>query len=87
MTIETDSISEGGENRFKHLLPEGNLLQRSRVEAGPRDLFESNRLVPANIETLEIQPVDINVSLLNEAARTGDDMAGETRLAEKMVRR
>ena len=66
VTIETDSISEGGENRFKHLLPKGTSYSDLVLKRG---LVSSSKVIDwcrQNIETLEIQPVDINVSLLNE---------------------
>lgn len=64
-SIETETIAEGGENRFKHLIP---------VKASYGDLTLKRGLVTSSalidwcrrtIETLEIEPLDLNVSLLD----------------------
>jgi phage tail-like protein len=65
-SIETDSVLEGGENRFKHLLPKGAAYSDLVLKRG---LVGSSKIIDwcrRAIETLEIQPVDINVSLLNQ---------------------
>lgn len=65
-TIETDSVTEGGENRFKHQLPKGTTFSDLVLKRGA---VKSSKVIDwcrRTIETLEIKPVDINVSLLNE---------------------
>jgi phage tail-like protein len=67
VSIETDSIIEGGENRFKHLLPKGTTYTDLVLKRG---LVSSSNVVDwcrRTTETLQIEPIDINVSLLNEA--------------------
>ena len=65
-SIETESIAEGGENRFKHLIPTkasyGDLTLK-------RGLVTSSALVDwcrRSVESLEIEPSDLNISLLDE---------------------
>jgi phage tail-like protein len=64
-SIETDSIAEGGENRFKHLLPKGASYSDLVLKRGMTGTSKVIDWCRQAIETLEIQPVDINVSLLN----------------------
>jgi phage tail-like protein len=67
VSIETDSIVEGGENRFKHLLPKGTTYTDLVLKRG---LVSSSKVIEwcrRTTETLQIEPIDINVSLLNEA--------------------
>jgi len=67
VSIETDSIVEGGENRFKHLLPKGTTYTDLVLKRG---LVNSSKVIDwcrRTTETLQIEPININVSLLNEA--------------------
>ncbi|MBD5780639.1 phage tail protein [Pelagicoccus sp. NFK12] len=65
-SIETDSLREGGENRFEHALPSRTsysdlVLKRGFVTSSALlDWFSSA------MQTLEIYPKDLNVVLLNE---------------------
>ena len=64
--IEADSLSEGGENRFQHQLPTrttfGDLVLK-RGLTNDSDLFN---WFASSAETLEIHPLDVNITLLNE---------------------
>lgn len=65
-SIETDSVVEGGENRFKHQVPKGATYTDLVLKRG---LVRSSEVIDwcrRAIETLEILPLDLNVSLLNE---------------------
>ena len=64
-SVETETVSEGGENRFKHLIPTKSTYGDITLKRG---LVTSSSLVDwcrRTIETLEIEPLDLNVSLLN----------------------
>jgi len=65
-TIETDAVTEGGENRFKHQLPKGTTYSDLVLKRGAVTSSKVIDWCRNTIETLEIRPVDINVSLLNE---------------------
>jgi phage tail-like protein len=67
VSIETDSIVEGGESRFKHLLPKGTTYTDLVLKRG---FVSSSKVIDwcrRTTETLRIEPININVSLLNEA--------------------
>src|SRR5262245_49777911 len=67
VSIETDSIVEGGETRFKHLLPKGTTYSDLVLKRG---FVSSSKVIDwcrQATQTLKIEPIDINVSLLNEA--------------------
>jgi len=65
-TIETDAIAEGGENRFKHQVPKGATYSDLVLKRGMVTSSTVIEWVRRTIDTLEIQPTDINVSLLND---------------------
>jgi phage tail-like protein len=67
MELETESIKEGGENRYEHVLPVRSkfpvlVLKRGLV----RDSELLTRWCNNAFQLLEIQPVDLIISLLNE---------------------
>ena len=65
-SIETDSVAEGGENRFKHQLPKGTSYPDLVLKRG---LLTSSGLLTwcrDTLATLQIEPLDVNVSLLDE---------------------
>ncbi|MEX2382290.1 MAG: phage tail protein [Opitutales bacterium] len=64
-SIETDALAEGGENRFKHLLPTGSSYSDLVLKRGMPGASMIIDWCRRAIETLEIHPVDINISLLD----------------------
>lgn len=67
MELETESVKEGGENRYEHVLPVRSkfpvlVLKRGLV----RDSELLTRWCNNAFQLLEIQPVDLIISLLNE---------------------
>lgn len=64
--IETESVREGGENRFTHILPKhatyGDLVLKRGLakDSGLIHWFEET------FETMSVKPVTVNISLLNE---------------------
>lgn len=64
--IETESIKEGGENRFEHVLP---LRAKYTSLTLKRGIFKDSKLIEWSFNSfnnLEYQPVDLLVTLLNE---------------------
>ncbi len=64
--LDTEEISEGGENRFKHTLPVRTKYPNLVLKRG---LLTNSSLVKwcrDAIEDFNITPTDINISLLNE---------------------
>lgn len=67
MELETESLKEGGENRYEHVLP-----KRARYPALvlKRGLVKDSKLLTQwcndAFQSLIIKPVDITISLLNE---------------------
>ncbi|MBN1340825.1 MAG: phage tail protein [Bacteroidales bacterium] len=65
--LETESIKEGGENRYEHVLP---VRSKYPVLVLKRGLVKDSELLTKWCNNafmlLEIQPVDLIVSLLNE---------------------
>ena len=64
--LQTESLTEGGENRFEHMLP-------TRAKYMPlvlkRGLVQDSKMVKwclDAIENMDIRPMDLLVSLLNE---------------------
>jgi|SRR5690606_1030552 len=67
VNVETDSVREGGENRFEHVLPNRTAYSDLVLKRG---LVTSSEVISWCLDTfssLEIHPVDVNVSLLNDA--------------------
>lgn len=64
--LETEQVTEGGENRFKHVLPVRSKYPNLVLKRG---LFTDSDLIKWCREALEdmvIEPTDITISLLNE---------------------
>jgi len=64
--FETESIKEGGENRFVHLLPVRAKYSNLVLKRG---MFTNSEIISWCLnafENLEIVPADLQVSLLNE---------------------
>ncbi|MCF6331935.1 MAG: phage tail protein [Draconibacterium sp.] len=64
--IETEEISEGGENRFKHILPVKTKYPKLVLKRG---LLVDSALIKwcrEAVEDFNITPTDITISLLNE---------------------
>jgi phage tail-like protein len=64
--LETEQISEGGENRFKHKLPVSTIFPNLVLKRGV--LVDSSliRWCRKAVEDFDITPTDITISLLNE---------------------
>ncbi|TVR38450.1 MAG: phage tail protein [Bacteroidia bacterium] len=67
MELETESVKEGGENRYEHVLP---VRSKFPVLILKRGLVSNSDLLKKwcndAFQSLTIKPVDITVSLLNE---------------------
>jgi len=64
--LETETVKEGGENRFVHSLPVRTKYPNLVLKRG---MLTDSKLINWCIDSfisLEISPVDLNVSLLNE---------------------
>ncbi|MFB6317224.1 phage tail protein [Saccharicrinis sp. FJH54] len=64
--LETEQVAEGGENRFKHVLPVRSKYPHLVLKRG---LITNSDLIKWCREALEdmvIEPTDITISLLNE---------------------
>ncbi len=67
MELETESVKEGGENRYEHVLPVRSkfpLLVLKRGLVSNSDLLK--KWCNDAFQSLIIKPVDLTVSLLNE---------------------
>ncbi len=66
-TVEADSVAEGGENRFKHQLPTRTTYSDIVLKRGLASLKSPLAdWCRRTFETMEIRPVDLNISLLND---------------------
>lgn len=67
MELETESVKEGGENRYEHVLP---VRSKYPLLVLKRGLVKNSALLTQwcndAFQSLIIKPVDISVSLLNE---------------------
>lgn len=67
MEMETETVTEGGENRYQHVLP---LRLQSPTLVLKRGLVKDSKLLKEWCKdaflSLNIKPVDMTVSLLNE---------------------
>ena len=66
VTVNTEDIDEGGENRFIHKLPKGTSYDNLVLKRG---IIKNSKLVAwckKAIEELEFEPKNLLVSLLNE---------------------
>lgn len=66
VTIEADSLGEGGENRFQHKLPTRTTYGDLSLKRGLSKNSELFKWFADAAETLEIYPLDIVITLLNE---------------------
>ncbi|MBE0662685.1 MAG: phage tail protein [Bacteroidales bacterium] len=68
MELETESVKEGGENRYEHVLP---VRAKFPLLVLKRGLVKNSALLTQwcndAFQSLIINPVDISISLLNEA--------------------
>lgn len=68
MELETESVKEGGENRYEHVLP---VRSKFPLLVLKRGLVKKSALLTQwcndAFQSLIIKPVDISISLLNEA--------------------
>jgi phage tail-like protein len=64
--IETDSLSEGGENRFQHQLPTRTSYGDLTLKRGLTDSSDLFNWFAKAAETLEIHPLNVNITLLND---------------------
>lgn len=65
-TIETETIAEGGENRFKHQLPTGVTFQNLVLKRSLKISSSLTAWCEDAIENFIFDPIDILVILLNE---------------------
>lgn len=65
VSIQTESIKEGGENRFEHQLPVRTKYQPLVLKRGVILDSEVIQWCMSAFQNLEIQPVDLIVTLLN----------------------
>ncbi len=64
--VETETLNEGGENRFVHTLPVRTKFNNLVLKRG---MFTDSMLIKwclDTFKTLEVEPADVIVSLLNE---------------------
>ncbi len=64
--LETEQIAEGGENRFKHKLPVRTKYPNLVLKRGVLVNSELIRWCRSAVESFEITPADMTISLLNE---------------------
>ncbi|CAL2082288.1 Glycerol acyltransferase [Tenacibaculum sp. 190524A05c] len=64
--LETEEIAEGGENRFKHKIPVRSKFPNLVLKRGMLMDSEVIKWCKKALENFEIEPVDINVMLLDE---------------------
>lgn len=67
VTLETEDYVEGGENRFVHKLPVRTSYTSLELKRGLLLDSKITEWVKAALEQFEIQPLDLLVTLLNEA--------------------
>ena len=64
--IESDSLAEGGENRFQHQLPTRTSYGDLTLKRGLTTSSDLFNWFSSAAETLEIHPLDVNITLLND---------------------
>ena len=64
--LETEQIAEGGENRFKHKLPVRTKYPNLVLKRGVLVNSELIRWCRNAVESFDIAPADMTISLLNE---------------------
>lgn len=65
VSIQTETIKEGGENRFEHVIPNRTKYQPLILKRGLIADSEVIQWCLSSFQSLEINPVDILVTLLN----------------------
>lgn len=67
MSVDTETLKEGGENRFEHVLPVKSKYANLSLKRGL--LTDSNIITWCiqSLENMQIQPVNLVVNLLNES--------------------
>ncbi|CAM1368132.1 conserved hypothetical protein [Tenacibaculum sediminilitoris] len=68
--LETEEITEGGENRFKHTIPVRSKYSNLVLKRGMLMDSEVINWCKKAVTNFEIQPSDINVMLLGEDGQT-----------------
>lgn len=66
ITVNTETIREGGENRFEHALPTGTTYGPLVLKRG---MLRDSKVIEWCIESfrsLQFQPIDLTVTLLND---------------------
>ena len=66
VTLETEEIAEGGENRFKHKLPVKTSFPNLVLKRGLLVNSDLIKWCRAAVENFDIKPTDIIISLMNE---------------------
>lgn len=66
VSVESDTLAEGGENRFQHQLPTRTSYSDLVLKRGLTKSSELFKWFASAAETLEIRPLDLNITLLNE---------------------
>lgn len=64
--VQTETVKEGGENRFEHVIPVRTKYQNLVLKRG---VVTDSKLIDWCLKTfqnLDIQPADLTISLLNE---------------------
>lgn len=64
--VQTETVKEGGENRFEHVIPVRTKYQNLVLKRG---IVTDSKLIDWCLKTfqnLDIQPADLTISLLNE---------------------
>ena len=64
--VQTETVKEGGENRFEHVIPVRTKYQNLVLKRG---VVTDSKLIDWCLNTfqnLDIQPADLTISLLNE---------------------
>ena len=64
--LQTESVKEGGENRFEHVLPVRTKYQNLVLKRG---LIKDSGIIKWMIDTfqsLQVRPVDLTITLFNE---------------------
>ncbi len=66
VTLGTEEVVEGGENRFNHKLPTRPAHQNLVLKRGLSPISKLTRWVEDAVEAFEFQPANVLVTLLNE---------------------
>ena len=66
VSVETESVREGGENRFEYALPTRTSYANLSLKRGVLRNSKVIGWVQAALESLQIEPLDVMVTLLGE---------------------